>query len=149
MHFMQCSCDKIMKTLIVFLGSTIAGDDTAGYVLYNKLKDKLNIRMKYVGTDLFRLYGFYRNEEKLIVVDAVYGIDDIIHLKGKEIFNLEGKSEGAHFISAIEALKILEETMKNFPKEIHIVGIPAKRMDKITYNEEMIDRAIKKIIEII
>lgn len=138
-----------MKTLIVFIGSTIAGDDTAGYVIYNKLRNKLSVRVKYAGTDLFKLYGFYRGEEKLIIVDAVYGADDIIHFMGEEIFNLEGKSENIHFVSAIEALKILKETMKKFPQEIHIVGIPAKRMDRITYDKEMIDKAIKKIMEII
>ncbi|HEC76526.1 MAG TPA: hydrogenase maturation protease [Thermoplasmatales archaeon] len=138
-----------MKTLVVFLGSRIAGDDTAGYSLYVELKDKLNARMEYMGTDLFRLYGCYRREEKIIIVDAVYGIEDIIHLKNNEIFNLEGKSKNAHFISAIEVLKILREVMEDFPEEVHIVGIPAKNLDRVTYDKNTLKRAIEKLMEVI
>ncbi|HEC82579.1 MAG TPA: hydrogenase maturation protease [Thermoplasmatales archaeon] len=138
-----------MKTLVVFLGSRIAGDDTAGYSLYVELKDKLNARMEYIGTDLFRLYGCYGGEEKIIIVDAVYGVKDIIHLDNNEIFNLEEKSKDAHFISAIEALKILREVMENFPEKVHLIGIPAKNLNKVTYDKNMLKRAIKKLMEII
>jgi len=138
-----------MKWLIIFLGSSIAGDDTAGYENYMRIKDEIKERAAYLGTDLFKLYGVYEGEEKLIIVDAVYGIEDVIHLKNDKIFNIEDKSTGVHFLAAIEALKILKLVMKKFPKEIHLIGIPAKSFEEITYGEETIKKAIKEIKKII
>ncbi len=134
-----------MKTLVVFLGNEIAGDDSIGYEIYRKIKISNKV---FLSTDFFKLYGIYKNQERLIIVDAVYGIDEIIHLKNDEIFEIDDKSIGNHFISAIEALKILKIVMKNFPKEIHLIGLPAKDFNKITYNDEIIEKAIRKIEEI-
>lgn len=134
-----------MKTLVVFLGNEIAGDDSIGYEIYRKIKISNKV---FLSTDFFKLYGIYKNQERLIIVDAVYGINEIIHLKNEEIFEIDDKSIGNHFISAIEALKILKIVMKNFPKEIHLIGLPAKDFNKITYNDEIIEKAIRKIEEI-
>lgn len=134
-----------MKTLVVFLGNEIAGDDSIGYEIYRKIKISNKV---FLSTDLFKLYGIYKNQERLIIVDAVYGINEIIHLKNDEIFEIDDKSIGNHFISAIEALKMLKIVMKNFPKEIHLIGLPAKDFNKITYNDEIIEKAIRKIEEI-
>lgn len=134
-----------MKTLVVFLGNEIAGDDSIGYEIYRKIKISNKV---FLSTDFFKLYGIYKNQERLIIVDAVYGINEIIHLKNDEIFEIDDKSIGNHFISAIEALKILKIVMKNFPKEIHLIGLPAKDFNKITYNDEIIEKAIRKIEEI-
>lgn len=138
-----------MKWLIVFLGSGIAGDDTAGYEIYMKIKNEIKERIAFLGTDLFRLYGIYEGEEKMIIVDAIYGAEDIIHLKNDEIFSIEDRSTGAHFLAAMEALKILKLVMKKFPQEIHLIGIPAKSFEEITYNEETIKKVIKEIKKII
>jgi hydrogenase maturation protease len=138
-----------MKCLIVFLGSSIAGDDAAGYDVYMRIKNKIKARMAYLGTDLFKLYGIYEGEEKLIIVDAVYGADDVIHLKNNEIFSMDDKSEGMHFLSAIEALKILKTVMKKFPEEVHLIGLPAKSFNKITYDKEIINKAIKELKKLI
>ncbi len=138
-----------MKYLIVFLGSSIAGDDAAGYDVYMRIKNKTKARIAYLGTDLFKLYGIYEGEEKLIIVDAVYGIEDVIHLKNEEIFSIDDKSEGMHFLSAIEALKILKTVMKKFPEEIHLIGLPAKSFEKITYDEKVINKAIKELKKLI
>ena len=134
-----------MKTLVVFLGNEIAGDDSIGYEIYRKIKISNKV---FLSTDFFKLYGIYKNQERLIIVDVVYGINEIIHLKNDEIFEIDDKSIGNHFISAIEALKILKIVMKNFPKEIHLIGLPAKDFNKITYNDEIIEKAIRKIEEI-
>lgn len=138
-----------MSALVIFLGSRIAGDDTAGYEIFMKLKNKLDARTEYLGTDLFKLYGVYENEEKLIIVDAVYGIDDVIYLKDEEIFKINDKSSSVHFLAAIEALKILKIVMEKFPKEIHLIGLPAKSFEEVTYSEKEIEKAIEKIREII
>ncbi len=139
-----------MKCLIIFLGNILAGDDAAGYELYMKLKDSIKgARMEYLGTDFFKFYGIYEGEEKLIIVDAVYGSDDIVHLINDEIFLIEDRSEGAHFLSAIEAIKILKIVMKRFPEEIHLIGIPAKSFEEITYGKEIIEKAAKKLKEIL
>ena len=102
-----------MKTLVVFLGNEIAGDDSIGYEIYRKIKISNKV---FLSTDFFKLYGIYKNQERLIIVDAVYGINEIIHLKNEEIFEIDDKSIGNHFISAIESLKILKIVMKNFHK---------------------------------
>ncbi len=105
--------------------------------------------MEYLGTDFFKFYEIYRGEEKLVIVDAVYGIDDVIHLKNNEIFEIEDKSQGIHFLSAIEALKIMREVMENFPKEIHLVGIPARSFEEKTLDEKTIKKAIEMIEEVV
>lgn len=138
-----------MNCIVVFLGSEVAGDDSAGYEIYMRIKDKIKARLEYLGTDFFKFYGIYRGEEKLVIVDAVYGIDDVIHLKNNEIFEIEDKSQGIHFLSAIEALKIMREVMENFPKEIHLVGIPARSFEKKTLDEKTIKKAIEMIEEIV
>ena len=138
-----------MNCIVVFLGSEFAGDDSAGYEIYMRIKDKIKARLEYLGTDFFKFYGIYRGEEKLVIVDAVYGIDDVIHLKNNEIFEIEDKSQGIHFLSAIEALKIMREVMENFPKEIHLVGIPARSFEEKTLDEKTIKKAIEMIEEIV
>ncbi|HDN96347.1 MAG TPA: hydrogenase maturation protease [Thermoplasmatales archaeon] len=138
-----------MNCIVVFLGSEVAGDDSAGYEIYMRIKDKIKARLEYLGTDFFKFYGIYRGEEKLVIVDAVYGIDDVIHLKNNEIFEIEDKSQGIHFLSAIEALKIMREVMENFPKEIHLVGIPARSFEEKTLDEKTIKKAIEMIEEVV
>ena len=139
-----------MSCLIIFLGNILAGDDSAGYEVYMKLKDTVKgARMEYLGTDFFKFYGIYEGEEKLIIVDAVYGSDDIVHFINEDIFLIEDKSEGAHFLAAIEALKILKIVMEKFPKEVHLIGIPAKSFDEVTYDKKIIDDVAEKIKEIL
>lgn len=138
-----------MNCIVVFLGSEVAGDDSAGYEIYMRIKDKIKARLEYLGTDFFKFYGIYRGEEKLVIVDAVYGIDDVIHLKNNEIFEIEDKGQGIHFLSAIEALKIMREVMENFPKEIHLVGIPARSFEEKTLDEKTIKKAIEMIEEVV
>ena len=143
MYIMQCSRYKNM-TLLVFLGNEIAGEDALGYIVYEKIKDKIKGRCEYLGTDLSKLYGIYRNEEKLIIIDAIYGIDDVIHIKNDEIWKIDDASSGAHGLAAIEILKILKIVMEKFPSEIHLIGLPAKNFETIEENEEVIEKAIKK-----
>ncbi|MBC7081704.1 MAG: hypothetical protein H5T44_05640 [Thermoplasmatales archaeon] len=133
--------------LVVFLGSN-RGDDSAGHECYKKAISRINARLIFLGTDIFEIFRKYENEKKVIVVDAFYGAEDIIHLKNDEIFKLESRSEHAHYISPVEALKILNEIGFS-PKELHLIGIPAKSFDKITYTDEIIEKAIKKVEEIL
>lgn len=135
-------------TLLIFLGNKIAGEDAFGYILYEKIKDKIKERCEYLGTDLSKLYGIYRNEEKLIIIDAIYGIDDVVHIKNDEIWKIEDASKGAHGLAPIEILKILKIVMKKFPSEIHLIGLPAKNFKTIE-NEDVIEKAIKKLMEIL
>ena len=136
-------------SLVIFLGNEIAGDDSAGYEAFKEAKKEISARMEYVGTDIFELSRIYENEEKLVIVDAVYGIDDVVHLKNEELFSLNEKSMHAHRISAVEGLKILKATMKNFPKEAHLIGIPAKSIEKRTFSEEVIEKAVKMLKKIV
>ena len=133
--------------LVVFLGSE-NGDDSAGYECYKKSISRINARLLFLGTDIFEILRKYENEKRVIVVDAFYGVDDIVHLNKEEIFKMPARSEHAHYISPVEAIKILKEAGFS-PEELHIIGIPAKSFDRVTYSEEMIERAIKKIEEIL
>ncbi len=138
-----------MNCIIIFLGNVFAGDDSAGYEIYMQIRDKIKARLEYLGTDFFKFYGIYGGEEKLVIVDAVYGINDVVHLKNNEIFEIEDRSQGMHFLSAIEALKIMREVMEKFPKKIHLVGIPARNFEKKTFDENTIKKAIKMIEKIV
>jgi len=134
-----------MRTLVVFLGSRIAGDDSAGYAVYERIKEKFSARTLYLGTDLFRLYGLYEGEERLVLVDAVHGASGVVHLKDNEIFVIDNRSEGAHFLSLVEAVKILRAVMSSFPREIHLVGIPAKSVREVTYDEDVLNEAVQML----
>ncbi|MEM2934891.1 MAG: hydrogenase maturation protease [Candidatus Thermoplasmatota archaeon] len=133
--------------LVVFLGSN-NGDDSAGYECYKKAISRINARMLFLGTDIFEILRKYENEKIVIVVDAFYGANDVIHLKNEEIFNFTSRSEHAHYISPIEAIKILKEA-GFLPEELHLIGIPAKSFEKVTYTDEMIERAIKIVEELL
>ncbi|KAA0014011.1 MAG: hydrogenase maturation protease [Thermoplasmata archaeon] len=136
-------------SLVIFLGNEFAGDDSAGYEAYRKAKEKISARMLYLGTDIFELSRIYENEERLVIIDAFHGIDEVVHLKNEELFNLNDKSMHAHRISAVEGLKILKATMKNFPKEVHLIGIPAKSIEKRTFSEDVIEKAVKMLKKIV
>lgn len=138
-----------MRTLVVFLGSRIAGDDSAGYAVYEKIKDACPARAMYLGTDLFRLYGVYEGEERLVMVDAVHGTSDVVHLRDDEIFAIDNRSSSIHFLSLVEALKILRTVMSSFPLEIHLIGIPAKSVRKVTYDENVLVKAMRILDTII
>ena len=139
-----------MQSLVVFLGNTLAGDDASGYHLSKLFDEKQHTRKLYLGTDLLRLYHEYNGEDRLILVDAVTGISDVIHLQNEEILSLNNKSKHAHFLSAVEFLKILKVVMTNFPKEIHLIGIPAKDFSQKTYSKEQLQKAatmLNKLLE--
>lgn len=143
------------KTLVITLGSPLMGDDAVGYKLSEMLKGKVNV--KYLGTDIFKFSTLYNGEENVILIDAVYSKKippgEIICLKGEEIFDLlKGKCRDAHFLGVGEAIKILRETMEEFPEKIRFIGISCKKFEFGEMSNETkkaIEKAFKKIMEIV
>jgi hydrogenase maturation protease len=138
-----------MNTLVVCIGSVVAGDDTAGFSVYKCLGEHIGARLLFLGTDLFRLYGEYRGEERLVLVDAVHGIQDVTCLANERVFAIDDASEHAHHLSAVEALKILRLVMPAFPRDVYLVGVPAHRFDRATYRQEHLDAAVETVRKLV
>ncbi|KAA0004023.1 MAG: hydrogenase maturation protease [Thermoplasmata archaeon] len=138
------------ETLVITLGNPLMGEDAIGYKLFEMLKGK--IKVKHLA-DIFRFSTAYEGEENVIFIDAVYSkkipAGKIIYLKNEEIFSLlKDKCKDAHFLGVGEAIKILKETMKEFPKRIHFIGISCKNFEFGEMSEE-VKEAFKKVVEIV
>lgn len=139
----------MIHNLVVFLGNPLAGDDASGFYLFQAFDEPKNTRKLFLGTDLFRLYSEYNGEERLILVDAVSGINNVVHVYNERLLNIAGRSEHAHFLSAIEILKILKIVMDSFPKDIHLIGIPAKDFTQKTVSSALLEKALQLLNRII
>jgi len=120
------------QALVVTLGSTLAGEDAAGYCVHEALRGMVDARLVYLGTDIFRFSNVYLGEPRVIVVDAVYAQElpagEIIHFAGEEVFSeITDVATDAHMLGVGEGLKILEKVMSCFPEELHFVGVSCKQ----------------------
>ncbi|WP_456451105.1 hydrogenase maturation protease, partial [Palaeococcus sp. (in: euryarchaeotes)] len=108
-----------------------------------------------VGTDIFRLQRYYNGEERLIIIDAIlsdeYAPGEVVHLKGNEIFEkLKAEIRSAHFIGAVDALKLLmelDERLKNV--ELHFVGIVTKEIELGMELSEEVKKALPRALAIV
>lgn len=132
----------MITTLVVFLGNISAGDDASGFYVYQKFSENEYVRKLFLGTDLFRLHFEYKKEKRLILVDAMTGINEVTHIPNKHLFEINNKSEHAHFLSAIEILKILKIVMPVFPQDIHLIGVPARDFKNQTFTNDDINKVL-------
>jgi len=108
-----------------------------------------------VGTDIFRLQRYYNGGERLIIIDAIlsdeYAPGEVVHLRGNEIFEkLKAEIRSAHFIGAVDALKLLmelDERLKNV--ELHFVGIVTKEIEPGMELSEEVKKALLKALAIV
>lgn len=143
-----------MRILILALGNDLMSDDGAG-LKAGRLLEERGYRVVEIGTDIFRLHRYYDGEEKLIIIDAVLSDDyppgEVIHLEGDEIFErLNARIRSAHFIGAIDALRLLmelDERLKNV--ELHFIGIVAKRIELGMELSEEVRKALPRVLEIV
>ncbi len=151
---MQCPRNE---TLVITLGSPLAGEDAVGCKIFEKVRDKVNARVEYLGTDIFRFSNVYRDEKKVIFIDAVYSKEmetgKLVYFRGKDVFKfLNDVAVDAHMLGVGEGLKILREVMPNFPTDIHFIGISCKRFGLGGMGEEVkkgMERAIHKLMEVV
>ncbi len=143
-----------MRTLILALGNELMKDDgiglKAGRILGEKGYNVLN-----VGTDIFRLSSHYNGEERLIIIDAIlsekFRPGEIIHLRGGEVFEkLKGEIRSAHFMGAIDGLRLLMAMDERLAKaDIHFLGIVAKEIDLGTGLTEEVEKALPRVVELV
>ncbi len=144
------------ETLVITLGSSLAGEDTVGVKIFEKIRDSINARVEYLGTDIFRFSNIYDGEERVIFVDAVYSksmeAGDVVHFSGNEVFEfLNDVAVDAHMLGVGEGLKILKNVMPSFPQDIHFIGISCKKFgvgEMSTEVREGMEKAIEKIVDI-
>ncbi|MEA2055100.1 MAG: hydrogenase maturation protease [Candidatus Thermoplasmatota archaeon] len=145
------------ETLVVTLGSPLAGEDSIGCKIFERIKDKIDARVEYLGTDIFRFSNVYHEEEKVIFVDAVYSkklkAGEMVYFRGENVFEfLNDVAVDAHMLGVGEGLKILREVMPAFPKNLHFIGISCKKFgfgEMSIEVEKGMEMAIKKIMEIV
>ena len=143
-----------MRTLILALGNELMKDDGAGLKV-GRLLAQRGYNVIEVGTDIFRLQRYYNGEERLIIIDAIlsdeYAPGEVVHLKGNEIFEkLKAEIRSAHFIGAVDALKLLmelDERLKNV--ELHFVGIVTKEIELGMELSEEVKKALPRALAIV
>ncbi len=126
---MQCPRHQ---ALVVTLGSTLAGEDAVGLCVHEALRGTVDARLVYLGTDIFRFSNAYRDEQRVIVVDAVYAQElpagAVVHFADEEVFSgLTDVATDAHMLGVGEGLRILEKVMSCFPEELHFIGVSCKQ----------------------
>ncbi|ASJ17587.1 protein frxA [Thermococcus chitonophagus] len=141
-----------MRTLIVALGNEVMGDDGVGIKIGRVLRGK-GYRVEELGTDIFSLQRVYQGEEKIIIIDAVLSENpgEVIHLRGEEVFSrLKAEIRSAHFMGAIEGLKLLMALDERLRKaEIHFVGITIKEIKLGLELSESVKRAIPRAVKLV
>ncbi|USS40881.1 hydrogenase maturation protease [Thermococcus aggregans] len=143
-----------MRTLILALGNELMKDDGVGLKV-GRILAKKGYNVLEVGTDIFKLHRYYNGEEKIILIDAIltdkYKPGEIIHLKGDEVFEkLKAEIRSAHFMGAIDGLKLLMAIDKRLPEaEIHFIGVVAKDIDLGTEISDDVNHSIPNIINMV
>ncbi|NJE03291.1 hydrogenase maturation protease [Thermococcus sp. MV11] len=143
-----------MRTLILALGNELMKDDGVGLKAGRILAEK-GYNVLEVGTDIFMLSAHYKGEERLIIIDAILSEKlepgKIIHLRGEEVFEkLKGEIRSAHFMGAIDGLKLLIAMDERLAKaDIHFIGVVAKEVDLGIELSEEVENALPKVVELV
>ena len=145
------------ETLIVTLGNPLAGEDSVGSRIFEKIRGSINARVEYLGTDIFRFSNVYNGEKRVVFMDAVYSENmkagDVVHFSGDEVFEfLNDVAVDAHMLGVGEGLKILKEVMPSFPADIHFIGISCKKFGVGEIGTEVgkgMEKAIEKLTGIL
>ena len=143
-----------MRTLILALGNELMKDDGVGLKVGRILGER-DHNVLEAGTDVFLLQNHYSGEERLIIIDAILSDKlepgEVIHLQGEEVFEkLKGEIRSAHFMGAIDGLKLLMVLDERLAKaDIHFVGIVAREVDLGMELSEEVERALPKVVELV
>ena len=143
-----------MRTLILALGNELMKDDGVGLKAGRILIEK-GCNVLEVGTDIFLLQNHYDGEERLVIIDAILSDrlkpGKIIHLRGDEIFEkLKGEIRSAHFMGAIDGLKLLMALDERLAKvDIHFIGIVAKEISLGTELSEELENVLPRVVELV
>ncbi|AMQ18616.1 hydrogenase maturation protease [Thermococcus peptonophilus] len=142
-----------MKTLILALGNELMKDDGAGLKAGRILAER-GYNVLEVGTDIFQLANHYGGEERIVIIDAILSdklkAGEVVHFKGEEIFEkLNAEIRSAHFIGAIDGLKLLMELDERLKKaEIHFIGIVAKEIGLGMELSDEVKAGVQKAVEL-
>ncbi|ASJ14184.1 hydrogenase maturation protease [Thermococcus radiotolerans] len=143
-----------MRTLILALGNELMKDDGIGLKAGRILAEK-GYNVLDVGTDIFMLSAHYKDEERLIIIDAIlsekFRPGEIIHLSGEEVFEkLKAEIRSAHFMGAIDGLKLLMAMDERLAKaDIHFIGVVAKEIDLGMELTDDVERALPRVVELV
>ncbi len=106
--------------LVVGLGNPLLGDEGVGCHVIRRLAETQalppNVETVEGGTDLLRLADLFRGRRKVVLVDAVLAPEQECEPGRVTVFDrehfdlLEERSAGAHRLSAVEGVRLLEAT---------------------------------------
>ncbi len=143
-----------MGTLILALGNELMKDDGVGLKAGRILLEK-GCNVLEVGTDIFLLQNHYDGEGRLVIIDAILSDKlrpgEIIHLQGDEVFEkLKGEIRSAHFMGAIDGLKLLMALDERLAKaDIHFIGVVAKEISLGIELSEEVEKALPRVVELV
>jgi hydrogenase maturation protease len=143
-----------MKALVLALGNELMRDDGVGLKVGRRLIER-GCNVFEVGTDIFSLSTHYHGEERLIIIDAILSEEfppgEIVHLQGGEVFEkLKGEIRSAHFMGAIDGLKLLMALDERLAKaDIHFIGVVAKEIDLGMDLSDEVERAVPGVVELV
>ncbi|WP_297438342.1 hydrogenase maturation protease [Thermococcus sp.] len=143
-----------MGTIILALGNELMKDDGVGLEVGRRLVGR-GCNVLEVGTDILKLSNHYNGEERLIIIDAIlsgeFPSGEIVHLRGKEVFEkLKGEIRSAHFMGAIDGLKLLMAMDERLAKaDIHFIGVVAKEIDLGMDLSDEVEGAIPEVVELV
>ena len=139
-----------MVVKIVFIGNPLGGDDGIGPYLYNELKDhpKLsNYDLLELGVIGFDLLSYIGDDDKLIIVDAVYSKRDIGKVRIVEEKDLsKDLSVVSQHDFGIEQTATILRRYKPKLEKINIIGVNVYKINAFT--NKLSDEILRKIDEI-
>ena len=139
-----------MVVKIVFIGNPLGGDDGIGPYLYNELKDhpKLsNYDLLELGVIGFDLLSYIGDDDKLIIVDAVYSKRDIGKVRIVEEKDLsKDLSVVSQHDFGIEQTATILRRYKPKLEKINIIGVNVYKINAFT--NKLSDEILGKIDEI-
>ena len=118
-------CER--KTLVVGIGNTLKGDDGAGCIVCEQLKDTAPDRVIDAGTVAENYIGpiIEKQPEVLVVVDAIDFGDSAGEVR---IFAPEELSSAAFSTHTLSPRLFVDVISQSFPLDVYFIGIQPKDM---------------------
>ncbi len=143
------------KILVVGVGNILLADEGIGVIALAHLRKRINyenVVLFDAATDIYRIMNFDECFNKIIVLDAVKQKQPAGTIYRLPLHNIEIESDAksSHQIKVIEALKLMQITLKQFNEsEIIIMGVEPDRIDYSVGLSEKAETALTYFVDLV